>query len=140
VVPKVYGWIGGAFKLYDKLTNQLTSSSKFSKYEGYLELGFGASGKELAEKWDIKYLGPETLDGVKTEELELVAKDPDVRKNLTKVNLWVDPERGVSIKQILHFGPSEYRVCVYYNIKINQRLPANAFTLDTNRQTQVVNQ
>ena len=39
-------------------------------------LGFGASGKDLAEKWDIKYAGEETVDGVKTEKLELVAKDP----------------------------------------------------------------
>ena len=28
-----------------------------AKYESYLLLGFGASGKELADKWDIKYLG-----------------------------------------------------------------------------------
>jgi len=137
-VPKVYGCFGGVFKLYDKLANQLTVSKKFNKYEGYLELGFGASGKELAEKWNIKYLGSEVLDGVKTEKLEMVAKDPDVRKNLNKVTIWVDPERGVSLKQVLNFGPSEYRVCVYFNIKINQPLPKSAFTLDTDRQTRTV--
>jgi outer membrane lipoprotein-sorting protein len=140
VISKVYGCIGGVFKLYDKLTNQLTSSKKFSKYESYLELGFGASGKELEEKWNIRYIGSETLDGIKTEELELVAKDADVRKNLSKVNIWVDPERGVSLKQILYFSPTEYRVCVYFNIRINQSLPANAFSLDTNRDTRIVEQ
>ena len=51
--------------------------NKASKYESYLMLGFGASGKDLAEKWNIKYLGQETIDGVKTDKLELVAKDPD---------------------------------------------------------------
>ena len=48
-----------------------------SKYESYIMLGFGASGKQIAEKWDIKYLGSEKIDGIKTDKLELVAKDPD---------------------------------------------------------------
>ena len=47
-------------------------------------LGFGASGKELEEKWNITYLGQETLDGVKTDKLELVPKDPAIRKNLSE--------------------------------------------------------
>ena len=67
-------------------------------------LGFGASGKDLAAKWEIKYLGPETLDGVKTEKLEMVAKDPAVRKNIRKVTIWVDPENGVSLKQLFDQG------------------------------------
>jgi outer membrane lipoprotein-sorting protein len=134
-VPKIYTVSGGAFKLYEPLIDQLTTSTKASKYESYLQMGFGASGKDLAEKWEIKYLGPETLDGVKTEKLELVAKDPEVRKNLSKVTIWVDPERGVSLKQVLSFGATEYKVCVYFNIKVNQPLPADAFTIKTTSHT-----
>ena len=39
-------------------------------------MGFGASGKELARKWEITDDGSETIDGTKTEKLELVARDP----------------------------------------------------------------
>ena len=93
-------------------------------------LGFGASGKELAEKWDIKYLGPETMDGVKTEKLELVAKDPTVRKNLPKVTVWMDTERGVSLKQVFDEGQGQSRICTYFNIKVNQpSCRRDAFTL-----------
>jgi outer membrane lipoprotein-sorting protein len=134
-VPKTITVSGGVFKLYEPLIEQLTTSTKASKYESYLLLGFGASGKDLAEKWEIKYLGPETLDGVKTERLELVAKDPDVRKTISKVAIWVDPDRGVSLKQIFYSGPTEYRVCVYFNIKVNQPLPADAFTFKTTSHT-----
>jgi outer membrane lipoprotein-sorting protein len=102
-------------------------------------LGFGASGKDLADKWEVKYLGSEMLDGVKTEKLELVAKDPVVRKNLPKVTVWIDAERGVSLKQVFDEGPGQYRVCVYFNIKVNQTLPADAFTLKTDSKTVVVN-
>jgi outer membrane lipoprotein-sorting protein len=137
--PKVYAYSGGVLKLYEKAINQVTTYSKAGQFESYLMLGFGASGKDLEEKWEIKYLGPQTLDGVKTEMLELVAKDPAVRKNIPKVTVWVDPARAVSLKQIFTFSPTEYKVCVYFNIKTNQSLPGNAFTLDTDRQTVTVN-
>jgi len=138
-MPKVYTVSGGIFKLYEPLIDQVTTSSKVSKYESYLQMGFGASGKELEQKWEIKYLGQETLDGIPTERLELTPKDPEVRKNLTKAEIWVDPERGVSLKQILHFGPTEYKVCVYFNIKVNQTLPGDAFTFKTDGKPQYVN-
>ena len=58
-VPKVIVVSGGVFKMYEKLHNQVTTSNKASKYESYLILAFGASGKDL-QKWNIKYLGPDT--------------------------------------------------------------------------------
>lgn len=139
VVPKIYAYVGGAVKLYEKLTNQVTTFSKLSQYESWFMLGFGASGKDLAAKWDIKYLGSETLDGVKTEKLELVAKDAAVRKNIRKVTVWIDPERDVSLKQVFDEGPSNYRVSVYFNFKTNQPLPPDAFAIKTDSQTQYVN-
>ena len=137
--PKIYGIFAGVVKLYEKLTNQVTTFSKLGQFESWFMLGFGASGKDLEAKWEITYLGPETLDGIKTEKLELVARDPAVKKNLPKVTVWMDTERGVSLKQVFDEGPGEYRVCVYFNIKVNQSLPKDAFTLATDKQTQFVN-
>ena len=38
--------------------NQVTTIDQAAaKYESCFMLGFGASGKELEDKWDIKYLG-----------------------------------------------------------------------------------
>jgi outer membrane lipoprotein-sorting protein len=133
--PKIYTYSNGVFRLFESTVNQVTTYSKLNKYESYLMLGFGASGKDLEEKWEITYLASETLDGVKVAKLELVAKDPEIRKNLPKVTVWVDPERGVSLKQIFDEGPGQYRVSVYFNIKVNQPLPNDAFTLKTNKQT-----
>lgn len=135
IVPKVYSYAAGVFKLYEKMTNQVTRFKKLNQYESYLMLGFGASGKDLEQKWDIKYLGSEVLDGVKTEKLELVAKDATVRKNIPKVTVWLDTDRAVSLKQIFYEGQGEYRVCNYFNIKVNQPLPNDAFTFKTDKQT-----
>jgi outer membrane lipoprotein-sorting protein len=138
-VPKTIVVSGGQFQLYEKLTNQVTRSNKVSKYESYLVLGFGASGKDLAQKWDMKYLGSETLSGVKVEKLELVAKDPDVLKIFPKVTIWVDPARGVSLKQLFDQGQGQSRTCTYTNIKVNQPLPQDAFSFKTDSKTQYIN-
>jgi outer membrane lipoprotein-sorting protein len=138
-VPKDYVYSGGIFKLYEKLINQVTTLTKLSQYESWFMLGFGASGQDLEEKWEITYKGTEKLDGVMTSILEMVPRDPAIRKNLPKVTVWMDLERGVSLKQVFEEGPGQYRVCVYFNIKPNLPLPKDAFTLDTDKQTLYVN-
>src|ERR1035441_4798970 len=139
IASKVYSYTSGVVNLYEKLTNQVTRFSKASQYESYLMLGFGASGKDLERKWEIKYLGSENLLDGKTEKLEMVAKDAAVRKNIPKVTIWLDTERAVSLKQIFEEGPGQYRVCFYFNFKTNQPLPSDAFTFKTDKQTQYVN-
>jgi outer membrane lipoprotein-sorting protein len=137
-VPKIIVVSGGVFKMYEKLLDQVTTSNKVSKYEDYLILGFGASGKDLKEKCNIKDLGPETMGGVKTEKLELIAKDPQVLKLFPKVTIWVDTERGVSLKQVFDEGQGQSRVCTYSDFKLNQSLPGDAFTFKTDSKTQYV--
>jgi outer membrane lipoprotein-sorting protein len=102
-------------------------------------LGFGAGGSDLEEKWEIKYLGSDTLlDGaarIKTEKLELVARDPAIRKNLPKVTIWVDADRGVNLKQVFDEGSGQSRVCVYFNVKVNQSLKPSFFTFAPDKPT-----
>lgn len=130
---------GGAVRLYDERLNQVTVLNKLSHYESWFMLGFGASGKDLAEKWNIADDGPEAIDGVKTEKLELIAKDPAVRRNVAKVILWMDLDRGISLKQRFDEDSSHYRVCTYTNIKMNRPQPKDAYTYKTNKQTTTVN-
>lgn len=100
------------------------------KYESYLMLGFGASGHDLEEKWNLKYLGTEMIDGVKTDKLELVAKDPTVRQNIPKVTIWLDTASAVSLKQVFDEKDGTTRTCHYTNIKVSQPLPSGAFSFD----------
>jgi outer membrane lipoprotein-sorting protein len=135
-VPKTYMFAGGEFKLWEGgAQNQVTTFAKANKFESYLMLGFGASGKELESKWEINYDGDETVDGVKTAKLELVAKDPAVRQNLPKVVVWMDTTRGISLKQYFDEGQGQSRTASYSNIKLNQSLPGDAFTLPTDKKT-----
>jgi len=138
-VPKVYVYSGGKLRLGEPLINQVTTLNSASQYEGYVMLGFGASGKELADKWEITDDGPEAINGVNTEKLDLVAKDPKVRKNLPKVTIWVDLDRGVSLKQIFDEGQGQSRTCTYSNLRINESLPGDAFAIKTDSKTQYIN-
>jgi len=137
-VPKVLLYSNGELELFEPMINQVTRFKKASQFEGYAMLGFGASGKELADKWNIQFDGQETMDGIKTDKLELVAKDPAVRKTISKVTLWVDPQRDISVKQIFDEGEGQSRVCHYTNVKVNQSLPGDAFKLKTNGKTQII--
>jgi outer membrane lipoprotein-sorting protein len=133
---KVYTYSDGLLKIFEPATDEVTTVAKAKQWEKYVMLGFGASGKELSDQWTIKDLGPEKIGSVTTEKLELVAKDPEVRKNLTKVTVWIDPDRAVSLKQILDFTSSTSRVSTYSNIKVNDSLPSDAFTFKTDKKTQ----
>ena len=137
-VPKVVTLSGGVVRLYESLPNQVTTLTKLGQYESWFMLGFGASGKDLEAKWDMKYLGKETIDGIRTDKLELVPKDPNIRKNLLKVTLWLDTARGVSVQQDFDEGQGQSRHCRYFNIKVNQSLPGDAFTFRTDSKTQYV--
>ena len=138
-VPKVIVIKGGVFTMFEKLVNQVTTSKRAGKYEGYLSLGFGASGDDLAAKWNMTYLGSEMMNGVKVAKLDLIAKDPDALKVLKKVTVWIDPERGVSLKQYFDEGQGQSRTVVYSKIKVNDSLPGDAFTFKTDSKTQYVN-
>lgn len=120
-----YAFAGGVLRFRD---GDQVHVYQASKWESYLVLGFGAKGSDLTQKWDVKYVGPATIDGKKTQQLELVAKDPQVRKTISKVTIWVDTERAVSLQQ--RFDESTgYRICKYTNFKVNGSLPSKAFDL-----------
>ncbi|MGD0445177.1 MAG: outer membrane lipoprotein-sorting protein [Edaphobacter sp.] len=109
-----------------------------AQLESFLTVGFGGSGKDLANAWTIADLGDETIDGVKTAKLDLVAKDPAVRSNFTHMTIWVDPVRGLDLKQSLYMPSGDYRTAVYSNIKYNQKkLDEKPYQFKTDKNTTI---
>jgi outer membrane lipoprotein-sorting protein len=93
----------------------------------YLTLGFGASGTDLDKAWNITDQGPETIDNIQTEKLDLVPKDPNVQANIKHVTIWVDPARDVSLKQIFFFPNGDRSTATYTNIRLNQKIDTKPF-------------
>jgi len=97
------------------------------KVESFLTLGFGGSGTDLEKAWKITDLGPETIDNVKTERLDLYPKDDGVKANITHVVLWIDLEQDVSRKQVFYTTSGDTQTAHYTNIRLNQKIDTKPF-------------
>jgi outer membrane lipoprotein-sorting protein len=145
-VVKVIQYQGGTMQMFDPGVDQITvlhEGANQAEIESFLTLGFGGSGTDLAKQWTIADLGPETLTDngqpVKVEKLDLLGKDPDARKNFSHVNLWIDPARGISLKQIFYTASGNYRTATYSNIKVNGNLHKDQFAIKKDKNTTVIN-
>jgi len=124
---KTLAYDGHTLQLYQPRIQQLSvfaAGSNRGQYESFLTLGFGGSGRELAANWDITFAGYETLTDrgqpVKVARLDLVAKQPSVHNMFSKVSIWVDPTRGVSLKQLFAEPTGDSRTALYVNITVNE--------------------
>jgi outer membrane lipoprotein-sorting protein len=137
---KIIEFRNGVIRLFEPNTDHLTiidATKNKAQFESFLTVGFGGSGTDLAKTWTISDLGDETIDGVKTAKLDLVAKDPAVRNNCTHMTIWVDPVRGVQLKQSLYMPSGDYRTAVYANIKYNQKVDEKAYQIKTDKKTTI---
>ncbi len=97
------------------------------KIETFLTIGFGGSGRDLAKAWTITDQGPETIDGTKTEKLDLVPKDDGVKANINHVVLWIDLDRDVSLKQVFYTTSGDTQTAHYSDIRLNQKVDTKPF-------------
>ncbi len=97
------------------------------KVDAFLTLGFGGSYTDLERAWEITDKGSETMGGVKVEKLDLVPKDAGVRNNVTHVELWLDPERDVSLKQVFYSPSGDTSTAIYSNIRLNGKVDTKEF-------------
>ena len=97
------------------------------KVDSFLTLGFGGSGKELARTWDITDAGTESIMAMKLEKLILVPKEVSIKNNITRVTLWMDLDRGVSIKQLFEFPSHDTQTALYSDIRLNKSVSTKPF-------------
>lgn len=137
---KLIEFRNGVLRLFDPGIDHLTivnATKNKAQFESFLTVGFGGSGKDLANAWKISDLGDETIDGIQTAKLDLVPKDPAVLANCTHMTIWVDPARGIELKQSLYLPSGDYRTAVYTNIKYNQKIDQKPYQIKTDSKTTV---
>ncbi len=134
----------GELQMFEPGTNHLTilhAGNNQAQYESFLTLGFGGSGRDLAKAWNIADQGTEVLkDGAKdvtVTKLDLVAKDPANRNMFSHITIWVDPVRGISLKQQFFTAEGDYRTTFFDHIRLNDKVNESAFAIKTNKQTQI---
>jgi outer membrane lipoprotein-sorting protein len=123
----------GEVNFYQPEIKQITimrAGANKGQWESFLTLGFGGSGADLEANWNVTLQGTESIDGVPVAKLDLVPKEQKVLDMFSHVTIWVDPIRGVSLKQIFYEPSGDNRTATYKNIRYNQPIKSDIFRID----------
>lgn len=136
--PKYVLFSGNKVEMYQPKINQVTeynTGKDRTTFEGFLVLGFGGSGQDMLKSFEVTYVGNEKVAGIDTVKLNLVPKSEKARNTFNHIWLWIDPARGVSLRQQLFEPDGDYRLADYSEIELNQKIPDSVFKLKTDSKT-----
>jgi outer membrane lipoprotein-sorting protein len=104
----------------------------------YLALGFGTRTDSLKKSYSVTMTGEEELDGHKAAMLELVPKSDDVRKQISKIQVWVDESSWLPVQQkFFEAGSGDYLLSHYTKVMKNLKLGDGKFKPDWPKGTKV---
>jgi outer membrane lipoprotein-sorting protein len=122
---------GDFFYLYNPKIHRVEEynlGKKKSVVDQFLLLGFGTSGSSLKQSYDVSLQGEETFDNRKVLRLELLPKTDEVKKQLSKIELWLDESTWLPVQQQFYeTGSGDYFIIRYRNINRNVRISDNEF-------------
>jgi outer membrane lipoprotein-sorting protein len=97
----------------------------------YVLLGFGTKSQNMLRSYDVKLTGEEQLDGRKTFLLELTPKSDDIRRQITKIQMWIDQSSWLPIQQKFYeTGGGDYIQFHYANMMKNLKINDSRFKPD----------
>lgn len=130
--PRVFHFSGHELQVYYPKANtvEIYDAEKYTKtMDQVLLLGFGTSGAELKNSYDIKAAGTETIGLERTTRIELTPKSSELRKLIVKVELWI-PEGQSNPVQAKFTEPSKnYELATYSELQMNPALLDSMFEL-----------
>ena len=85
----------------------------------FLLLGFGSSGKELAQSYNITLAGTEKVAGLDASKLVLIPKDPKILERLTKIEVWIPNDSANPVQQQFYEPSGNWRRVTYSNLQVN---------------------
>jgi outer membrane lipoprotein-sorting protein len=96
-------------------------------FEQYYLLAFGGSGKDLVANYDVSYIGSDALGA----HLQLIPKNAEVKKNFTKIELWLTEDRAVPSQLRLTTPSKDSTTFVYTNVILNPKIGNSDLELKT---------
>jgi len=139
--PKYVLFTDSKVELYQPKIDQVTQynvGKDRAAFETFLVLGFGGSAQDMQNSFEVSYLENEKVAGVDCAKLNLVPKSAKVRGTFDHIWLWIDPARGVSLKQQLFAPNGDYRLAEYSDIRLNEKISDSVFKLKTTGKTKVL--
>jgi outer membrane lipoprotein-sorting protein len=85
-----------------------------------LLLGFGTTGENLKKEYLITLQGEENVDGQRVVRLELTPRSNEVRKQISKIELWLNEANWIPAQQQFYeTGSEDYSIIRYQNVTRN---------------------
>jgi outer membrane lipoprotein-sorting protein len=104
----------------------------------YLALGFGTKSESLRKNYQVSLTGEEELDGRKMAVIELVPNADDVRKQIAKIQMWVDEASWLPTQQkFFEAGSGDYFMSRYKSVMKNLKIADSRFKPDWPKGTKV---
>jgi len=105
----------------------------------FLLLGFGTSGTQLQNGFQVKVLGEDTLSGEKTTELELTPKSASVLNQISKIQIWLDEATWLPVQQqFFETGSGDYFIVQYSKMIRNPHISESEFKPHWPKGTQIM--
>jgi outer membrane lipoprotein-sorting protein len=104
----------------------------------YLALGFGSQSERLKKNFQISLAPEDTLDGRKMAVLELVPLNDEAKKQIDKIQIWVDEASWLPVQQkFFETGSGDYFISKYTNVLENLNISDSKFKPDWPKGTKV---
>jgi outer membrane lipoprotein-sorting protein len=97
----------------------------------YVLLGFGTKSQNMEKSYEIALSGEEEIEHRKTFVLTLTPKSEDIRKQITKIQMWIDASSWLPIQQkFFEAGAGDYFLFKYSNMTKNLKVNDTKFKPD----------
>jgi outer membrane lipoprotein-sorting protein len=97
----------------------------------YVLLGFGTKSDNVRKSYEVSVMGETELDNKKTVQIELTPKSDQMRKQIAKIQMWIDESSWLPIQQkFFESGSEDYLIFHYTNVMKNLKIGDNQFKQD----------
>jgi len=97
----------------------------------YVLLGFGTKSENVRKSYEVAVIGETELDHKKTVQIELIPKSDQMRKQIAKIQMWIDEASWLPIQQkFFESGSGDYLIFHYTNVMKNLKIGDNQFKQD----------
>lgn len=98
--------------------------------------GLCQPGPRIKQNYDIRVVGPETLDGIKTTRLELKPKNPARTNGFALIELWLDSTKWYTIQTRLTETNKNYANYRFSKFQTN-KIADSVFKIDIARDAEI---
>ena len=97
----------------------------------YVLLGFGTKSENVRKSYLVTVIGETELDHKRTVQIELTPKSDQMRKQIAKIQMWIDEASWLPIQQkFFESGSEDYLIFHYTNVMKNLKIGDNQFKQD----------